>query len=56
MKNEIMQKLGVVINILNITSVCGKQNCINISGSISTLEEILIALKHADIVLPEPKE
>lgn len=56
MKNEIIQKLSVVINALNATSVCGKQNCANMCGSISALEEIIVALTHIDIVLPEPKE
>lgn len=55
MKNEIMQKLSAVINALNSISVSGKNNLANLSGSISVLEEVAIALNDA-IVTEKEKE
>lgn len=40
MKNEIIQKLGAVINALNNVYVKGEQNLANLSGSITILREI----------------
>lgn len=40
MKNEIIQKLGAVINALNNVYVKGEQNLANLSGSITILKEI----------------
>jgi hypothetical protein len=40
MKNEIIQKLGAVINALNNVSVSGEQNLANLSGSIAILKEV----------------
>lgn len=40
MKDEIMQRLNVVLNALNNTSVSGKTNLANLSGSIAVLEEV----------------
>lgn len=55
MKNEIMQKLSAVINVLNSISVSGKNNLANLSGSISVLEEVAIILNDA-IVTEKEKE
>ncbi len=40
MKNEIIQKLGAVINALNNVCVKGEQNLANLSGSITILKEV----------------
>lgn len=40
MKNEIIQKLGAVINALNNVYVKGEQNLANLSGSITILKEV----------------
>lgn len=44
MKNEIMQKIGAVINALNNVSVMGEQNLANMSGSITVLKEVVSQL------------
>lgn len=49
MKDEIMQRLNVVLNALNNTSVSGKANLANLSGSIVVLEEICGMLSEAVI-------
>lgn len=50
MKDEIMQRLSIVLNALNNTSVSGKQNLANLSGSIAVLEEVTQILNSAEIV------
>jgi len=40
MKNEIMQRLAVVLNALNNIDVRGKANLANLSGSIAMIEEV----------------
>ena len=49
MKEDIMQRISVVLNALNSVSVNGKANLANLSGSIAMLEEIASLLSHADI-------
>lgn len=49
MKDEIMQRLNVVLNALNNTSVSGKANLANLSGSIAVLEEVCGMLSDAVI-------
>lgn len=49
MKDEIMQRLNVVLNALNNTSVSGKSNLANLSGSIAVLEEVCGMLSDAVI-------
>ncbi len=49
MKEDIIQRITVVINALNSVSVNGKANLANLSGSIAMLEEIASLLSHADI-------
>lgn len=49
MKDDIMQRLTVVLNALNNTSVSGKANLANLSGSIAVLEEICGMLSEAVI-------
>lgn len=56
MKNEIMQKLSAVLGALNSISVSGKNNLANLSGSISILEEIALALNAATISEKEEDE
>ncbi len=50
MKDEIMQRLIAVGNVLNTIPVSGKQNLANLSGSISIIEEVLNMLDGADVV------
>ena len=50
MKEEIMQRLTVVLNALNSVSVSGKSNIGNLGGSIAMIEEIAGILGDADIV------
>lgn len=49
MKDDIMQRLTVVLNALNNTSVSGKANLANLSGSIAVLEEVCGILNEAVI-------
>lgn len=49
MKEDIMQRLTVILNALNSISVSGKANLTNLSGSIAMLEEIGALLNSADI-------
>lgn len=49
MKEEIMQRLSVVLEALNSVSVNGKANLANLSGSIAMLEEIARLLSHAEV-------
>lgn len=49
MKDDIMQRLTVVLSALNNTSVSGKANLANLSGSIAVLEEICGMLSEAVI-------
>lgn len=51
MKNEIMQRLALVLGALNSISVNGKQNLGNLGGSIAAIEEIAGMLEGADIVV-----
>lgn len=38
---KIIDKLNVICQVLNNVEVCGKQNLINIAGSIEAIEEIV---------------
>lgn len=49
MKEEIMNKLGAVLNALNAISVNGKQNLANLSGCIVVIEEVASMLNDATI-------
>ena len=49
MRDDIMQRLTVVLNALNNTSVSGKANLANLSGSIAVLEEVCGILSEAAI-------
>lgn len=49
MKNEIMQRLALVLSALNSITVSGKQNLGNLGGSIAAIEEIASMLEGADI-------
>lgn len=49
MKDDIMQRLTVVLNALNNTSVSGKANLANLSSSIAVLEEVCGILNEAVI-------
>jgi len=53
MKEEIMQRLTLVLGALNSISVSGKQNLGNLGGSIAAIEEIAGILEGVDIVGPE---
>lgn len=48
-KEEILQRVGTILTVLNSISVNGKANLANLSGSISVLEEVANLLAHADI-------
>lgn len=56
MNDEILQKLGAVIHALNCIQVSGKNNLINLSGSISILEEMASLLSHAATEVAEKDE
>ena len=56
MKDEIMQKLGAVINALNHICVSGKANLTNLSGSIAVIEEVASMLNGASIIENEDGE
>lgn len=47
MKEEVMQKLGAVLNALNVITVNGKNNLVNLSGSIAVVEEVMTMLNKA---------
>lgn len=47
MKEEVMQKLGAILNALNIITVNGKSNLVNLSGSIAVIEEVMTMLNKA---------
>lgn len=49
MKDEIMQRIAVVLNALNTIPVSGKQNLANLSGSIAVIEEIAGMLEDAEV-------
>ncbi len=49
MKNDVMQKIALVINALNNVTVCGEQNLVNLSGSIAVLKEIVSQLNTCEI-------
>ena len=53
MKEEIMSRLNAVLTALNAISVSGKQNLVNLSGSIAVLEEIAGVLNTAEIQTAE---
>lgn len=50
-KNEIIQNLITVTNVLNTLRVAGKQDLLNLGGSIDMLEKIVQAL-----TAPAPEE
>ena len=50
MKEQIMRRLALTLNVLNSISVNGKANLANLSGSISMLEEVAEILNGAEIV------
>lgn len=51
MKDEIMQRIGAVLNALNGINVSGKRNLVNLSGSIAVIEEIASMLSDAEITV-----
>ena len=56
MKEEILQHINIVINVLNNISVNGKSNLANLSGSIAMIEEVYTLLKDAEVKSPEKKD
>lgn len=56
MKDEIMQRLNVVLNALNSISVRGKSDLANLSGSIAVIEEVTGMLEGAEIAEPAKKK
>ncbi len=56
MKEEIMQRLGAVLNALNNITVSGKHNLANLSGSIAVLEEISGMLNDAEVTAQKAEE
>ena len=59
MKNEIMQRLNIVLNALNSLYVSGKTNLANLSGSIAMIEEvqnIVAGINFVEKEETEPKE
>lgn len=49
MKDQVMQRLALVLNALDNISVRGKANLANLSGSITMLEEVAQILNDAEI-------
>lgn len=49
MKDQVMQRLALVLNALDNISVRGKANLANLSGSITMLEEVAEILNDAEI-------
>ncbi len=49
MKDQVMQRLSLVLNALDNISVRGKANLANLSGSITMLEEVAQILNNAEI-------
>jgi len=56
MKDEIMQRIGAVLNALNSVTVSGKANLANLSGSIAVIEEIAGMLSDAEVTAPKAEE
>lgn len=56
MKNEIIQKIGAVINALNNVYVKGEQNLANLSGSITILKEVAEQISVSDFSVTAKKE
>ena len=54
MKEEILQKINAVLTALNNTTVCGKNNLANLSGSIAILEEVYGVLYRSSVESPTP--
>lgn len=52
MKNEILQRLALILNALNSISVSGKQNLGNLGGSIAAIEELAGMLEGVEITEP----
>lgn len=55
MKNEIMQRLAVVLNALNNIDVKGKANLANLSGSIAMIEEVSAMLNGVEFAEEQNK-
>ena len=47
-KEDILQRLSLVLGALNSVTVCGKANLANLSGSIAMLEEVEKMIRGAD--------
>lgn len=56
MKDEIMQRLNIVLSALNSIFVHGKSDLANLSGSISVIEEVAGMLEGAEITTPAKKK
>lgn len=55
MKDEILQRLAVVLNALNNIDVRGKANLANLSGSIAMIEEVSAMLGSVDFAEEQNK-
>lgn len=55
MKDEILQRLAVVLNALNNIDVRGKANLANLSGSIAMIEEVSTMLSGVDFAEEQNK-
>ena len=53
MKDELIQRVNLVIGALNNVTVSGKNNLANLSGSISILEEVVSMLGGVEIAEPK---
>ncbi len=49
-RNEMIQQLTTIIGVLDTVEVHGKQNCANISGVISALEDMVKKIINEDRV------
>lgn len=55
-KDNVINNLNAVIQALNNTNVCGKNNLANLSGSIYSLEVTVEALKELEFIEPKDNE
>lgn len=55
MKDEILQRLAVVLNALNNIDVRGKANLANLSGSIAMIEEVSAMLSGVEFAEEQNK-
>lgn len=56
MKDDVTQRMMIILNALNNISVSGKSNLANLSGSIAMLEDVLDDIKSAGVEVKTKNE